>query len=393
MTKPLLLPLTVLMAAMSAGAEDFRAELIFPPQDKHVHGSSLAEGPNGDLLAAWFHGSGERRADDVLIQGARLRKGAERWSDVFVMADVPEFPDCNPVLYVDANDRLWLFWAMVLANRWENTLLKYRRATEFSEDGPPRWDWQDVITMRPGDDFPDRVEQGLKTLRPEDGMWAEYAPPYTRMIIEASRDKLKRQIGWMPRNHPLTLPSGRMLVPLYSDGFNLCLMAISDDQGETWRPSAPIVGLGPIQPALALRRNGTLVAFFRDSGDPPMRTQRAFSEDNGESWTLTHDTDIPNPGSSMALATLHDGRWIMIFNDTERGRHRLAAALSEDEGESWPHKRFLEQGPEGQESFSYPSVLQAKDGRVHVSYSHRTAEGASIKHAAFSPEWVMQGTP
>lgn len=49
---------------------------IFPLQEKHVHSSSIVECPNGDLLACWFHGSGERTADDVVIRGARLKKGS-----------------------------------------------------------------------------------------------------------------------------------------------------------------------------------------------------------------------------------------------------------------------------------------------------------------------------
>ena len=56
-------------------------------QGKHVHGSSIIELPNGDFLACWFHGSGERRAKDVLIQGSRLKRGESNWSDVFIMAE------------------------------------------------------------------------------------------------------------------------------------------------------------------------------------------------------------------------------------------------------------------------------------------------------------------
>ena len=61
----------------------FESENIFPLQNKHVHGSSIVECPNGDFLACWFHGSGERTADDVVIQGARLKKGTKKWSSVF----------------------------------------------------------------------------------------------------------------------------------------------------------------------------------------------------------------------------------------------------------------------------------------------------------------------
>jgi hypothetical protein len=41
--------------------------LIFPAQDKHVHGSSLVALPNGDLLSVWFYGNGERNSDDVKL--------------------------------------------------------------------------------------------------------------------------------------------------------------------------------------------------------------------------------------------------------------------------------------------------------------------------------------
>ena len=80
---------------------EIRYNPIFPLQGKHVHSSSIVECPNGDLLACWFHGSGERTADDVVVQGARLKKGSKKWSPVFLMADTPHFPDCNPVLFVD----------------------------------------------------------------------------------------------------------------------------------------------------------------------------------------------------------------------------------------------------------------------------------------------------
>ena len=56
------------------------SELIFPLEHWHNHASMVVELPGGDLLACWFHGSGERTADDVLIRGARLKKGSSRWS-------------------------------------------------------------------------------------------------------------------------------------------------------------------------------------------------------------------------------------------------------------------------------------------------------------------------
>ncbi len=383
--------LAVMIAAVGA-ADTPDGQFIFPLQEQHVHGSSIVETPEGDLLAVWFQGSGERQSDDVRLRGARLRKGGSAWSEVFEMADTPEFPDCNPVLYIDTQKRLWLFWSVVLANRWENCLVKYRRADQYANDGPPEWNWQDVIHLRPGDAFAERIAAAFRELNPSEEMWSEYAHPYSELLIEASRDKLKRQLGWMTRNHPLTLPSGRILLPLYSDGFNVCLMACSDDSGATWYPSSPIVGLGPIQPTLARRKDGSLAAFFRDSGDAPKRAQTATSTDEGITWTVTRDTDIPNPSSSLEVLVLADGRWALICNDLEDGRHRLGVFLSGDEGVSWPAHRYLEEDTSGSNAYAYPSLLQAADGNIHASYSYHTAEGNTIKHASFPPEWLTSAS-
>ena len=105
----------------------FNEELIFPMQNKHVHASSIVECPNGAFLVCWFHGSGERTADDVVIQGSRLKKKSKEWEPVFLMADTPNFPDCNPVLFIDQMDRLWIFWIAVMG--WISRLYQLLRIT------------------------------------------------------------------------------------------------------------------------------------------------------------------------------------------------------------------------------------------------------------------------
>jgi len=361
---------------------------IFSLQAKHVHSSSIVECPNGDLLACWFHGSGERTADDVVIQGARLKKGGNEWSPVFLMADTPDFPDCNPVLFIDQKGRLWLFWIAVRASGWEHSILKYRRSTDYQRSRVPKWDWQDIILLKPGDIFAETIEAAFRELITEESMWAEYAPLYSTMIIEAARDKAKRQAGWMTRTHPTVLPGGRILLPLYSDGYNVCLVAISDDNGQNWRASKPIVGLGPIQPSIVRKRDGTLAAYMRDSGNAPYRVLISTSTDNGESWSPAIDTNIPNPGSSLEAITLQDGRWVMVYNDTDDGRHSLAAALSDDEGETWKWKRHIARSDNREKSFAYPSLIQAEDGTLHLTYSYKEQGQATIRHCMFRADWI-----
>lgn len=366
---------------------------IFPLQEKHVHSSSLIELKNGDLLACWYHGSGERTANDVVIQGAVKKRGHDSWNEVFLMADTPGLPDCNPVLFKDPKDRIWLFWIVPVANRWENSMLHYRRMENLKKDGTPDWTWQGTLYLLPGDAFYQSLKRTFQEIPVAEDLWAEYALPYSRMLLEAAQDPRKRQTGWMPRNHLITLKSGRILLPLYSDGFNVSLMALSDDLGETWQASQPLVGLGPIQPSVVEKKDGTLVAYCRDSGGPPNRVMISLSHDQGTTWSAARDSFIPNPGSSLEVIVLSDGDWVMVYNDTEEKRNRLSLALSDDEGSTWKKPRVIAYDPRKKGRYSYPSLIQTRDGLVHVTYSHADEDGATIKHFQCQTDWLTESAP
>lgn len=394
--------LAPLVLSILAQAPIHHAELIFPPNPKHNHGSSIVQAPNGDLLACWFHGSGERTADDVVIQGARKRAGAASWSEPFLMADTPGYPDCNPVLFVDPRGTLWLFWITVQAHEWGSSALKYRTATEYTADGPPAWDWQDVIHAEP---------KNLEALmmRTLDDMEARYGemlkaqPRYQNLIDQlrdASKDELTRRLGWMTRVHPIMTSDSRMMLGLYSDVFNTSAAAFTEDWGATWTFSEPIITyeLGNIQPAFVQRRNGDVVAYMRDNG-LPKKIRMSVSTDHGVTWGSVDHMDIPNPGSSVDAVALANGHWILVCNDTLRERNVITAYLSEDEGVTWPYKRELERwaprGDDGAEhgSASYPSVFQAADGTIHCTYSYKDErfQGSTIRHTAFNEAWLKAG--
>ncbi|MEA3478253.1 MAG: exo-alpha-sialidase, partial [Bacteroidota bacterium] len=219
----------VLITSTLHGQLGVESELIFPLQEKHVHSSSIVELPNGDLLICWFEGSGERTANDVVINGSRLKKGESKWSEPFLMADTPGQPDCNPILFLNNSNKLFLVWIVVQANRWETSLLKVKTTTDYNSDGAPVWEWKDLILMKPGVEFEERVREQFGEYGREDLAWAEYALPYEEMLVEAAKDPKKRETGWMPRTHPTILENGKILLPLYSDGFNFGLIAISED--------------------------------------------------------------------------------------------------------------------------------------------------------------------
>jgi predicted neuraminidase len=386
----------IMALALPAMTQDMTSELIFPFNPKHNHGSSIVETPEGDLLACWFHGSGERTADDVLVQGARKRAGEDTWSAPFVMADTQDLPDCNPVLFVDPRGTLWLFWIAVQDNQWGGSLLKYRTATDYAGDGPPNWDWQDVIHTRPQEletRFLALIETAAEQLGPLLSAVEGFEDMVT-MVTAAAKDKLSRRLGWMTRNHPIMVNDKRMVLGLYSDVFNCSVAAITEDWGETWTTSYPILSprlneLSNIQPCFVQRKNGDIVAYMRDNGIPK-RIRTAVSKDLGMTWDDYGMLDIRNPGSSVEVIALESGAWLLICNDTHSGRHKVTLYLSEDEGATWPIRRALEDFEPDAGTGSYFSIIQAKDGTIHTTYSFKTQEqeGSTIKHVRFDEAWV-----
>jgi predicted neuraminidase len=401
----------LLTVSFAAGARQDRpfltSELIFPLEHWHNHASMIVELPGGDLLTCWFHGSGERTADDVVVLGARLRKGAKTWSQPFLMADTPGYPDTNATMFVDPHNRLWLLWPTILANEWHTALMKYKIASDYSRDGAPRWDVSEVLHITPGDEFATTVNLEADRLI-SSGINDPRLIAYLDKRKKDAADKLTRRLGWMTRAHPSVLDGKRLIVPLYSDGFDFSLMAITDDWGATWKTSTPLVGGGNIQPSLARKKDGTLVAYMRDNGPPPKRLMISRSSDRGETWSPVVDSDLPNPGSGAEVLVLKNGHWVLIYNDLERDRYSLAVSLSDDEGQSWRWTRHLERDPdsavnaEQRGQYHYPSIIQAADGTLHATYSYFAPPASvrpdadkrlprkAIKHAHFNESWIQQ---
>jgi predicted neuraminidase len=360
------------------------AELIFPLHPKHNHAPGIVECPNGDLLVSWYRGSGERSADDVALFGARRRKGEAKWSEPFALADHPGFPDCNTTMFIDKKNRLWLFWPIILDNTWNSCLTNYRVASDYQKDGPPQWNWQGTMFLKPRD-FQEEMLKGLEHRRKLSKDGPTLSDEKLQKLKALIAHKLSSRLGWQPRCKPIVLPTGRILLPLYSDTYSVSLMAISDDDGATWYASKPLAGFGSIQPALLRKNDGTIVAYMRENG-PLKRIRVAESKDDGISWSPVGVTDLPNPGAGVDAVRLANGNWVLVYNDTTLGRSSLAVSLSDDEGKSWKWTRHLERHKTG--SYHYPAIIQGKDGTIHVVHSYFVQGGKSMKHAAFNEAWI-----
>lgn len=370
-----------LVFGIGQASSNLQSELIFPLHPQHNHAPGIVECPNGDLLVSWYRGSGERSADDVAIYGARLKKGQKTWSDPFLMADNEGFPDGNTAMFIDRHQRLWLFWPVILDNQWSSCLTNYRYSKDYQGDGCPKWDWQGALYLKPvkfNELMPKVLEEALQRVESP-------SEEVVKKLKEHINSKLSSRLGWQPRCKPTVLPSGRIILPLYSDTYSVSLMAISDDDGKTWTASQPLVGWGNVQPAVLRKQDGTLVAYMRENG-PLRRIRIAESKDEGMSWGPVGVTELPNPGSGLDAMRLTSGNWILIYNDTVRGRNSLAVSLSDDEGRTWKWTRHLECHDTG--SYHYPALTQGKDGTIHAVYSYFVAGGKSMKHAAFGEAWV-----
>jgi len=421
------------VSSQTGNAESY----IFPFQELHVHGPTVVELPNGDLLSAWFEGSGERWADDVAIMGARLKKGETKWSMPFVMADVPGFPDINPMLFIDSRGKLWLMWYTVLANQWETSLPKYRISSDFTGNGAPVWEWQEVLHVKPGDKTERGIQTGDKFVIGIKKQFYEYEkyleekifpanpglkerynsrwPAFKNRIDSLAKGKNQirngriqqndketnaklgypsyRRLGWQTKNKPFILNKNRLIVPLYSDGLSCTLFAVTDDWGKSWQFSNPVIGGIGIQATIAIKKDGTLVAYLRDNGPPPKRIQVTESKDKGLTWGIARDTELPNSGTGFDMLTLKNGDWLLVYNHSETGRSNLTAAISDDEGKTWKWKKNLENDQRKEKStrFHYPAVIQASDELIHAVYSYHkndTVSGKSIKWKSFNIEWL-----
>jgi predicted neuraminidase len=362
-------------------------EFVFDPGAEshgHVHASCLVECPNGDLLVAWYENgpklasyeylTDNDKSDDVRIAGARRAGGATAWDRPFVMSDTFGVSDNNPVMVIDMQHRLWLLHAILLAvpqRSWGSSLLRYKISADYEKPGPPKWDREGLLVVHP---------KGL------DEVVARFASGrQAKRLRERLRDPFARRLGWMPRAHPLVLPDGTVLVPLGNENFDVATMTLTTDGGETWTFALTIPGWGVSQPSVVRLASGKLVAFFRDES-PDRRVKRSESLDGGLTWSEVRSTKLPNPGSGIEAVMLRNGHLVMIYNDRENRRDRLAVSISTDEGETWKWTRHLEDQPQGR--FDYPSLIQAKDGTLHATYSYSVR---TIKHVRFNEDWVQQG--
>ncbi len=312
-------------------------EFVFPPLGDHSsHASSMVELPDGSLFAVWY--APPKWSPKSLIWGSRKPAGSDRWSKPSTIHCDPEYCDKNPVLYLGRNNKLFLFWA--IEQRWFKMV-------------------KDTIRMKTSDDY------GRTWTKAHD---------------------IKGLAWFLPKTHLLKLNNGDLIFPIYTDLSTSSAVAISKDDGLTWKGPKFILFFFGIQPTIIERSDFSLFTLMR-CGMPPRLAWQATSDDSGNSWKNRKYSNVDNPGTALEMIKLNNGHVVLAFNDTKKDLRRLLLALSLDEGRTWPYKRIVEFDTEYPNT--YPSVMQDRHGLIHMLYSYNGRE--SIAHFVTDEEWIKGG--
>ena len=345
------------------------------------HSASIVETKKGDLVATWFGGTKERNPD-VCIWVSRKPKGAKDWTKPMMVADGVELqplkPDSSTAVSLVTTEQKPAFGGRFMplpewtGNRGEAAIGEnYREAC-----------WNPVLFETPSGQlqlyfkigFNIQSWQGWRVVSNDGGKtWSR-------------RQRLPEGIYGPIKNKPI-LKDGRLISPTSDerDGWKL-YFELSDDMGKTWRRTAFVEadkGVKAIQPSIILLPDGRLEALCRTRS---RHIGVTFSSDNGETWSKLQFIDTPNNNSGIDAVTLLDGSYAMICNDwpieptKEKGARTPLSILRSTDGMHWNHWITLEDSPIMQ--YSYPSIIQSRDGHIHVVYTWRRQR---IKHVELIP--------
>ncbi|MCC6395589.1 MAG: exo-alpha-sialidase [Bacteroidetes bacterium] len=312
------------------------------PPTPQCHASTIVE-VEGELLVAWFGGTHEG-ADDVGIWLSR--KSGAGWSLPMRVADGAGedgqvYPSWNPVLHQSRSGPLMLFY----------------------KAGPNPRAWWGMLTTSS-----DRGQTWSAPVR------------------------LPLNIIGPVKNKPLEFEDGEILCPSSTehDGWQVWLER-TRDLGVTWERSGPFndpAEIEAIQPSILRKGMDTLLAVGRTRQDRMFVMQSA---DRGLHWSKMKLLDFWCANSGIDGITLKDGRMLVVYNHSQNspadwsvGREMLNIAVSRD-GVEWKRAAVLER--EADQEFSYPAVIQTRDGMVHVTYTWKRQR---IRHVVLDPQSLQE---
>jgi hypothetical protein len=333
--------------------------LYGPVFASHNHGPGVVACPNGDLLAAWFSTVTEGNREPVQA-ASRLRWGAEEWEPASQFWDGPDRNETGAGLWFDGKDTIYHFAPVSFAAASRRILIM-----RTSSNSGATWSGPQIIM-----------------------------PDYTR--------------GQSPSGSIFRMRDGAIAMTVDLRGSALWL---SRDEGLTWHnPGGAIAG---IHGGVAQLNDGRLIAFGRGH-DIDGRMPKSTSTNIGRTWYHSA-SEFPPIGSQQRLVLLRLKEGPLFFasfadhgidiTDAEgvtRKVRGLYAALSTDNGKTWPHKRLVtdDRPPRPVESTAgglftmsgrnaeyrgYMTTCQSADRLIHLLTSR--------EHYTFNLKWLQTPQP
>ena len=329
----------------------YQTRLIPNGNKPSSHSVSAAVLPSGQLVSFWFAGASEG-AKDVQIMQSFFDSEQQQWSIPKGILSVPQLGDDlgryiskigNPLVLVDKNQRIWLFFVTVSYGGWAGSSLNVM----FSDDLGQTWGKPKRLVTSP--------------------------------FINVST---------LVRNTPYMLEDGSVIVPVYHEFVAQFpeLLRLSAT-GEVLEKVRMFGHGGGIQPSLVQGGVGEAYAFMRSgSHTQDWKVIRLKSFDEGQTWQDFTLTELPNPNSAQIVAKVDENLWVWIGNHNPDNRQDLTVAVSHHLEQPWQVVYQFEQGKEG-DAFSYPAITQGKDGIWHLFYTYKRK---NIKHIQFNQAWLKQ---
>ncbi len=341
----------------------------------HNHSPSITECPNGDLLAVWYSCADEN-GTELCNVASRLRTGSllEQWEAASPFWDGPDVNDHSPKVWWDGKDTLYHF----TKGRDENIM-------RTSKDNGATWSPASMI--QPAGEF------GNQVLRLTDGTLVLGHDARDVSLVfshDAGRTWAYNQV---PHGLPASAPS-------------------------TGRPRYPGIHAPMVQLA-----DGRIMAMSRldkpeDQALYHFKTPVSYSADLGKTWTC-EASGFPAISSVQraAMIRLKEGG-ILLVSFTDQWRdwksrkgmtfksaageftgYGMFAAVSFDEGRTWPVRRLLTPGGLTRtvngidkvefelsdtmaEPCGYLAATQTRDGNVQLV--------TSKNHYTFNLAWLRQ---
>lgn len=305
------------------------------PFFRHNHQPALTWCDNGDLLAIWFS-TNEEKGREMVVLSSRLRAGSREWEKPRLFYQIADRNLTGSALLNDGQGTLYHINGVEAAGHWRNLMMTLRTSTDNGQT------WSKPRIIAP-----------------------EHAP---RHQVIAGTSVTKE--GWFIQ----ACDAG-------SGGKDGAAIHISKDRGKTWTdpwdgallPDFKEGGVGTtiagIHAGVVQLKDGRLMALGRNNSIPDkegrLRMPMSISDDMGKTWHYSVSEFPPiDGGQRLVLMRLNEGPILlvsftehpyrtpkeergMVFTDKSGKQFKgygLYAALSYDEGKTWPVKRLLTDG-------------------------------------------------